>query len=417
MSVARAGAADGTRAGTRPARAVSGARGERLTRLPVRALLGSRLLVLVAGAVGVLTTVKHDPIAAAQTLRRLGPVGNVLAGSVDRFDSGYYLDIANHGFGAVSTGRLAFFPLYPLMIRMLTPLTGSAVIAGAAISLAAFAGALALLHRLTERELGGRAADATVLLLAFAPLSFFFTAIYTESLFLALSLGSVAAARAGRWRLACGLGALATLTRSTGVVLVLALAVIRRRAHPHRDPGLAAVLVLPAALLGYMAALAARGYPFLGVFAAQSKWGRTSVGPLTAVAAAVWSALRGAWRIAHGGSVYDPVRDGPLSNGAESIVLLAVLILACLALAWVWRSLPREYGVLAGIQLLLCLSSPAVGQPLWSLDRFVLTIFPLWMAAGAWIARRPRLLAPAVLAGGALLVFYTLQFSSWSFVA
>ena len=69
-------------------------------------------------------------------------------------------------------------------------LVRSSVIAGVLISVVGFAIALALLHRLAREELGARVADSTVLLLAFAPLSFFFTAVYTESLFLALSVGA-----------------------------------------------------------------------------------------------------------------------------------------------------------------------------------------------------------------------------------
>src|ERR1039458_9630227 len=62
------------------------------------------------------------------------------------------------------------------------------------------------------------------------------------------------------------------------------------------------------------------------------------------------------------------------------------------------------------------LSSPRGANPLGSLDRFVLTIFPLWMAAGAWVAKH-RLERVAVAVGSILLIFYTVQFSSWSFIA
>ncbi|MBV9464993.1 MAG: hypothetical protein JO169_02655, partial [Solirubrobacterales bacterium] len=68
------------------------------------------------------------------------------------------------------------------------------------------------------------------------------------------------------------------------------------------------------------------------------------------------------------------------------------------------------------LALAVSLSSPVIGEPLAAFDRYALTIFPLWMAAGAWIAER-RLTRPAVLAGGALLAFYTFWFSSWSFIA
>lgn len=380
------------------------------------AFLASRMIVVAAGALGVATTAARDPSAARAARRALGPVGNLLAAPVDRFDAAYYLAIAAHGYGAFASGKVAFFPLYPLLIHVLTPVSGSGVIAGVAISAASFGVALVLLHRLTAELLGSPAADATVLLLCFAPLSFFFTAVYTESLFLALSVGSLYAAHRGRWRLACALGALATLTRPTGVLLALGLAVMRLRANRGLDRELAWVLALPAALLGYLGVLASQGYPLLAPFAAQSHWGRVSDGPVAGLVVSVIWAARGALGIMRGAGVYHPLIIGPFTPAAESVMLLGVLALAGAALLEAARRLPPEYPVLAGTQLLMCLSSPELGQPLWSLDRFTLTMFPLWMAAGAWLARR-RLVAPAVAVGAALLAFYTLQFARWAFVA
>src|ERR1700761_7096449 len=127
---------------------------------------------------------------------RLGALGNVLAAPAVRWDSIHYLAIAQRGYAR--PGDAVFFPLYPLLIRALGFVVGSDPLAGVLISAACLAVAMTLLHRLTELELGRPAADATVLLLAFAPMSFFFTAVYTESLFLALSLGCVYAARRER---------------------------------------------------------------------------------------------------------------------------------------------------------------------------------------------------------------------------
>jgi hypothetical protein len=98
-------------------------------------------------------------------------------------------------------------------------------------------------------------------------------------------------------------------------------------------------------------------------------------------------------------------------------VLLGVLVLAAAALVACSRRLPVEYAAYAGVVLLACISTPDVGQPLWSLDRYTLTIFPLWMAAGAWLSRRKVALPAVVLCGSALLVFYAAQFASWAFVA
>lgn len=389
----------------------------RTASLPVRAFLVSRLLVLLAGGIGVLTLSQHAPAGEAEaSLHRLGPVGSVLAGSVDRFDATYYLAIAQHGYGSVGSVRLAFFPLYPLLIRVGSVLTGSPVLAGFLISAGAFLGALVLVHELTELELGRRAADATVLLLAFAPLSFFFTAIYTESLFLLLSVASVLAARREHWRLACGLGALATLTRPTGIALAVALVAIRWRSRGGPDRSLAWVLALPGAVAGYLSVLVAQGYPLLAPFSAQAGWHRLTTIPLVGLAGGVWAAFRGAMRIAGGGTIYHPTLDSPFSAGAESLILFGVLTLMLLAVRSARRRLPPAYALYAGAVILLCLSSPQVAQPLWSIDRFALTLFPVWMAAGAWVAER-RLEKPAIVLGSILLVFYALQFSSWSFVA
>ncbi len=91
-----------------------------------------------------------------------------------------------------------------------------------------------LLHRLTREELGPRAADATVLLLSFAPLSPFFTAVYTESLFLALSVGAFYLARRQRFVLASVVATAATLTRVPGILLVAPLGIMYVRSRGYR---------------------------------------------------------------------------------------------------------------------------------------------------------------------------------------
>jgi Mannosyltransferase (PIG-V) len=385
--------------------------------LPLRAFVGSRLVVLLAGMGGTLTLAQHAPAATSSAmLRQLGSVGYVLSGAADRFDSSYYLDIAAHGFGTVASGKIAFFPLYPLLIRAFTPLIGSPVLAGVVISMASFLGALVLLHRLTELELGRRAADVTVLLISFAPLSFFFSAVYTESLFLLLSVATTLAARQERWSWACGLGALATLTRPTGVLLVILLGVIHLRAGRRLDRRAVGLLVVPATLLAYLGLLALGGHSWMDPFRIEASWSRTTVGPILGLGAALWQGLRGLVLVAQGTGVYHPSFAGPFSAPAENLILLLELLAAGVALQWCRRRLPPQYFAYALVVLLSCLSSPVKGEPLLSVDRYILTTFPLFMAAGA-VAARHRLQTPMVVFSAALLVFYTAQASSWAFVA
>jgi len=386
--------------------------------LPVRALVVSRLIILAAGIAGALTVPRRldwqafDP---THLTTRLGALGDVLAAPAVRWDSIHYLAIAQHGYTRPS--EAVFFPLYPLVIRALGMLVGSDVVAGVLISVVSMAVALTMLHRLTELELGRKAADCAVLLIAFAPLSFFFSAVYTEALFLALSIGSVYAARRQRWWLAAVLAGMAAVTRVTGVVLVIPLAIMRLQHSRRLDRGLTSVLLVPAALAGYLAFTAAKGFGALAPVTEQT--GATHqhllTGPIDTLVLAVRAAFSGVGSLA---SVppYEPSLSGPFSGGAESILLLAVLAISVAALVAACRRLPVAYGAFAATALLVSVSSPVAGQPLHSLDRYTLTIFPLWMAAGAWLAER-RLTRAVGLVGAALLAFFTFQFATWAFVA
>lgn len=379
-------------------------------RLPLLAFAGSRILLLLASALAV----------AARRSGSRSLLNAALRAATNHFDAGWYLQIATHGYGTFHSDTLAFYPAYPLLIRLTAPIVGSPAAAGALISAAAFLGALVLLRRMTELELGAthpRAADLTVLLLAFAPLSFFFTAVYTESLFLLLSVAALFCARTGRWRLACLLTAAATLTRPTGIVLALALAVGRVRSHGWRDRSLAWVVAGPAALVAYLIGLTLAGYPWLAPFLVQSHWARVSTLPVIGLVAAVWAAIHGAVQVIGGAAVFHGGNAAPVSVGAESIILLAELVLGSVLLWWARRRLPAEYVIYGAGVIVMCLSSPAAGQPLWSFDRFLLTIFPVWMAAGAWLAERRRWVVPVLGAGTIMLVFYTFQFARGIFVA
>ena len=160
------------------------------------AVCASRLIVYGAAAIGSLTLRREQGWTAvdpSHVTLSLGKVGNLLAASAVRWDALAYLHIAQNGYTKAS--YTVFFPMYPLLIRLFGAVFGSNVAAAMLISAVSFVLGLRLLYRLTELELDSRAADAAVLLLAFAPMSLFFTAAYTESLFLALSVGAFYAAR------------------------------------------------------------------------------------------------------------------------------------------------------------------------------------------------------------------------------
>src|SRR3954451_19384980 len=209
-----------------------------------RAFWVSRLLVWAAGAAGAALfglSARVQLFDPGAVTRPFGRAGNAVVAPLVRWDTVWYLAIANDGYPAGDPRRAAFFPLYPLLVRAAKPLVGSPIVAGVAVSLVCFAVALVLLHRLTALELGPAAADETVWALALFPAAVFFSAVYSEALYLMLSIGAVYAARTGRWAWAGTLGALGAATRSAGVLLVVPLAIMwlargdlaraRRRRH------------------------------------------------------------------------------------------------------------------------------------------------------------------------------------------
>lgn len=394
-------------------RARSAARGMSLGAVAGLVLL-SRVTVWTAAAAGVhwghrvAGWRQVDPTGITNSF---GSVGNLLAGPVLRWDGLGYLSIAQHGY---SVRTSIFFPLYPALMAGVGRAVGSEVVAGALISSVAFLVGLWLLHRLTELELGRRAADVAVLLLAFAPVSLFFTAVYTESLFLALSVGAIYAARRGRPGLAAVLAALATVTRVTGILLVIPIAMWELRRDRRFRPGLLWLLLPVLALAGFLAYMQEQGFGWLAPF--HNQHAHRFGGPLATVVAAVRAAGHGVSGLLAGQRPLAPSLGGALAPGFDSLVLLAVLVLALGALVLVFRRLPVEYGVFALLALLVSIASQTKVQPLEGLDRYTLTIFPLWMAAGDWLGQRRslRLVLPL---GAALLAFYSFEFATWAFVA
>ena len=402
--------------------------------------IGSRLLL---AAVAVLTTLTIGVSSRALSLR--DPLHTeVLAGFAKRlfepwahWDGVWFVRIAADGYAAHEFSP-AFFPLYPLLLRAVAPFTGgNHVIAGVVVSLICYAGAMVLLYRLANAELGAPIALWSVVFISVFPVALVFQAVYSESLFLLLGLACFAAARRGHWLLAGVMGLLATLTRSSGLVLLVPLAVMwweQRQALPLRLPGgpaggrvparrpaiatLAFLLLVPAGLALYMTYLwRTFGDPLLfGVV--QGNWGRGLAAPWTAVWNGTVEGVRGiGWLVMHGpGEILGTRNDSGgipleiLANVAE----FAGLVAAALLLAACWRKLPAAYTAYAVAALLFPLFYPAAGRPLSSLPRFVLVDFPLFIGLAAVLV--PHRVARWVAAGGmlALLVVATVYFASWS---
>src|SRR3954463_1757821 len=314
--------------------------------LALRAAWMSRLAVWAAG-VGALalwgTSGREAGFDASGVTAPFGHVGDLLAGPAARWDSAWYLGIAEHGYGP--KGTPAFFPLYPLLVRAGSWVVGSPLLAGALISLACLVAGLAAVHELARLELGADAARWTVIALAWSPMSFFLSAVYSESLFLALSAGALLAARREAWWWAGALGGLAAATRSAGVVLLVPLALLAWREGPRVGPLLALALV-PAGLLAYMGGLALAGHDAFAPFHVQEVWFREWAGPFGGVPDAAVAAWNGVRQLASGGRdviSFDKAGGDPIVVARMNVMLFAFLLAGLVALAGAARRLPFAY--------------------------------------------------------------------------
>lgn len=147
-------------------------------------------------------------------------------GIFNRWDAGNYLKIAE--FGYASSGedrfRLVFFPLYPALIAVFQIVFRNYVLSALIVSgIAAIALGLSF-RELVKLDYSEKTAQLAVLFLFIFPTSHFLHIPYTESLFLALTIGCFLAARKRNWLIVGFLGAAACLTRINGLILIPALA-------------------------------------------------------------------------------------------------------------------------------------------------------------------------------------------------
>ncbi|HSL21771.1 MAG TPA: mannosyltransferase family protein [Vicinamibacterales bacterium] len=299
-----------------------------------------------------------------------------------RWDSGWYFTIARYGYEWVEGGRsnIAFFPLYPLLMRYLGLAFGGGrvnlFLAGIIISWASFVLAMVMLYRLAKVELGDdeeRARHALVYAAVF-PFAFFFGVVYTESLFLLLSVTAFYGFRTRRWMLGAVAGALATATRANGVFMVPALALVawREARGGDRRTLLLASVAVAFTLAGVgsysLYVYSVSGHPFEWANTmARWNWQPGSTAGWQPLAQLVVALATRPYEHLTG----SPQRVFDLMNAAAGIALLV-------ATPFIWRRFGIAYALLILVNLYVPLSSGA----LEGVGRYaaVLFPFPLWLA-------------------------------------
>jgi hypothetical protein len=339
---------------------------------------------------------EHSPNAYADY--RAFP-NNPFLDSFARWDSGWFNRIALRGYYLEgSQSDVAFFPAYPYLSRWLGAMVGGHWVAGLLISNLSLIGALFFVHGIARRYLDEEGARRAVHYVLVFPSSFFFSAYYSEGLFLFAVAGAFYFYERDRLLPAGLLGCLAALTRSAGVLLFPALlfGALHRAGWRWRviAPRLAPLLLIPAGLAAFMAILAVQvGDPMAWV-GAQAGWGRQGAFPLLTI-----------FRDAHAldWSI------GAMDNFRLSQVLDLVATLGLfMAVAGSLRRLDSAHAMFA----LLSVALPLTSGSTLSMQRFAACVVPVYPLL-AMAARKPAWDRALVAAMALLLGVETALFANW----
>ncbi len=314
-----------------------------------------------------------------------------------RWDAVHYLDIATNGYHGTD---MAFFPLLPLLIGILGKVMGNHLIAGLVISNVALFFALLFLYKLVEHEFDRTVARRAIFYISIFPTAVFFSAVYTESLFLMLTVASFYYMRERRWWLAGAIGLLASLTRVEGVLLAVPFAIEWWSAYRENTvaglKNLVPIVLIPLGLVLFMVYLWVLNGDPLYFSHVQSHWNRQLAAPWTSV----------------GNSFHKIATAVGPQTIAQQILELVFTALMIGVLVGGWRKLKASYVAYMGLSVLM----PLCTSSLMSMPRFALVLFPMFVILALW-GGRARINNAIVALSLPLLGLFTVLFADWYWVA
>lgn len=302
------------------------------------------------------------------------------------WDGKWYRTIAHQGYEYVNDGQqhsIAFFPLFPLLVRIVMGLGLPFEIAGVLINNLAFFAAMLVLYFWAEESQGTKTARWVTAVFAWYPGSLFGTVTYTEGLFLLVTTKALRAFDHRYYGSAAFWGALASATRVPGIALLPAFLFVAWR---ERRQTIAYVtgLVTSAGLLIFSGYATVQFGDPLAFVRTQQGWGREN------------------WAIT--------LRDALLLN-RTSVLLVAVMVSSFLLLWHLRSKLPTvatAYGFCVLLLLLLAGST--------SFYRCLYGIASTSFGIGILLADRPRWGYLVIVFFGVSLFLETLHFASWDWI-
>ena len=315
-----------------------------------------------------------------------------------RFDANWYLVLAQNGYGSVP-GDVHFPPLFPVLIQWVSFLLRDNMLSGMLIAQLALYYLVKLLYELFAKWGGEKTASKSLFFFLIFPTSFFLFSAYTEAIFMIAAILCLRSIQDGKWHWAGFWIFCAVLVRLQGVALVVPLAwdILRTRFR--------IINWLKLFFAGLSPAISVGVYLLLRAGA-----GDASVIPLTeanlhARIVFPWENLIYSFRY---------IFDG-MGGYIDILNLIAFVVFSVLLVAN-WKKFPFEYVLFSAASILIFSMRWVDTQPLNSMIRYLLTVFPLFILFGSFAENRwaNRLLFLSFLG---LNLFLCAQFFLWGWVA
>lgn len=350
------------------------------------------------------------------------PDNTLLDVFASRWDTGFYTGIVDQGYRiqGMQFPSVAFFPLLPVLMRLMRLLTGDTLLAGLWVANLALLAAVMLLHVLTAQEEDHSTADRAVWYLLIFPASFFGSAIYSESLFLLFAIASLYLARKNHWWAAGVVSILGAMTRFVGILIAPMLVVewLQQRAQRQKvlDAGdepqsaanrkrpdwedLIAASLAPIGTLAYIGYLARNFGDGLAFLHASAAWGRSPAELLTTLAGLLVRPPQGWLQALANGAL-------PLDNWLDLFFVLFFISLGVILLVQKrWSE---------GIFVVLGSVVPLSSGLLMSQRRYVWVLFPAFILLARW-GKDPWVDRIIFVVSLLLLGLFTAMFANWYWV-
>lgn len=280
------------------------------------------------------------------------------------FDGEHYLSIAKIGYGG---GEQAFFPLYPLLLKIF----GEEVWGGLILSNLSLLFALFGMYKLARLDYSEKISKLAIILLLLFPTSFYFAGVYTESLFLALVVWSFYFFRKEKYLLSGILGMFLSATRIIGIVLVYLYVFIKKRIN--------FMLLVPLGLLCYMYYSYVTWGDYLKFFNSASGFGEQRSDHLIMLPQVFYRYFvkiipNLTWS-------YFPVVFTTILEITTAVLFLSLIFVS-------FKKLDIKYWIFFVLAYLI----PTLSGSFSSLSRYILVIFPAFFFLAQIVSNLPKLL-------------------------